>query len=62
VLSKIDLRSRYHQINIRAEYIPKTTFSTRYDLYEYLVISFGLTNMLAHFLYLMNSVCHAGVG
>jgi hypothetical protein len=56
VLSKIDLCSGYHQIKIRAEDIPKTAFSTRYVLYEYLVISFGLTNVLAHFMYLMNSV------
>jgi hypothetical protein len=56
VFSKIDFCSRYHQIKIRAEDIPKTPFSTRYNLYEYLVMSFGLTNMLAHFMYLMNSV------
>jgi hypothetical protein len=36
--------------------IPKTAFTTRYGLFEYLVMSFGLTNSPAHFTYLMNSV------
>jgi hypothetical protein len=56
VFSNIDLRSGYHQIKICAEDIPTTTFSTRYGQYEYLVMSFGLTNATGHFMYLMNSV------
>jgi hypothetical protein len=56
VFSKVDLRSGYHQIKIHPEDVPKTVFSTRYELFEYLVMLFGLTNAPAHFMYLMNSV------
>ena len=50
------MRSGYHEIKIRPEDIPKTIFSTRYDLYEYLVMFFRLTNAPAYFIYLMNLV------
>jgi hypothetical protein len=56
VFSKIDLRSGYHQLKIRECGIPNTTFILRYGLYEYTMMSFGLTNAPAYFMYLMNKV------
>jgi hypothetical protein len=56
VFLKIDLWSGYHQLKIRATDIPKIVFITQYGLYKYTVMSFGLTNAPAYFMYLMNKV------
>jgi hypothetical protein len=55
VFSKIDLRSGYHQLNPSGGYT-KDNIHIRYGLYEFTVMSFGLTNAQAYFMYLMNKV------
>jgi hypothetical protein len=56
VFSKIDVQSGYHQLKVRECDILKTTFISRYGLYKFMVMSFGLSNALAYYMYLMNMV------
>jgi hypothetical protein len=56
VFSKIDLRSGYHQLKIQESDILKIVLCTRYGLYKYTVMSIGLTNAPAYFMYRMNKV------
>jgi hypothetical protein len=58
VFSKIDLNSSYHQLRIHEEDIEKTTFCTRYGHFEFIVMSFGLTNALAAFMEAINRMLH----
>ena len=56
VYSKIDLFTGYHQLRVREKYIPKTTFRTRYENFDFTVMPFGLTNAPATFMDLMHRV------
>jgi hypothetical protein len=56
VILKIDLRSQYHQLQIKEDEIPKTTFKMRFGHYKFIVLPFGLTNAPGVFMILMNGV------
>ena len=58
MFSKIDMRLGYHPVHIKEEDIYQTTLQTRYGNYEFVVVTFGLTNAPTTFMCLMNNVLH----
>ena len=56
VFSKINLRFRYYQLRIKDLDVSKTAFRTRYEHFEFLTMSFELTNAPMVFMDLMNRI------